>query len=150
MNIAESGSVLRLGRAGGSTRPETSVPVAVSVDGVPGRLRLRVTEDASGYTVLAEFQGISADAFEVELVEREVCIVVRRRLPGRSLQAFPVASVAAPGHGHVVLVFGQAIDAAASIGECGDGLLRLSLRKAGSGLNGRTGGGSSAAPTSPH
>ncbi len=153
MVINESSLAPRSKEARSSSCSAASVPVAVSLDGLPGRLRLRITEDACTYGVMAEFDGICADTFEVELMDREVYIFVCKRLSGGPLPA-PLAALD-PSYpkleqGSVALAFGQAIDAAASYGECGHGLLRLSLRKSMPGLETRAVSESGAVLTVAH
>lgn len=80
MAITECGAVLRQEKSGYSNRQAPAGPVAVSLDGVQDRVRLCITEDEATYGILAEFDGIPAEAFDVELFGREIHIFLRRRL----------------------------------------------------------------------
>lgn len=107
-------------------------PVVVELEGAPCVLRLRIMEDASGYDVMAEFDGTGLTRFSVELEANRVYIAVVH--DGFATQPAPVETDrCAVRQGspcsHLALAFGQQIDAASSCGEFSDGLLHLSLSK---------------------
>jgi hypothetical protein len=73
-------------------------------------MRLHIAEAPLSWEVTIEFEDLPAESFEVELAGNNAYILLRDVAP-------------------VALTFPHPIDAAASIGECGDGILRLSLGK---------------------
>lgn len=106
-------------------------PALVELEGSPRRLRLRITEDALSYIVNAELDDTPSDGFDVELDGNRVHIV--------ATDAQRQMRIAAPGivpstrddppWSRISLTFAERIDAVSSRGECGDGLLQLSLCK---------------------
>lgn len=90
-----------------------AIPVIAEFDGECQAVQLQVTEDAFSYCVLAEVHGACAEAFEAELAGNLVLIHI----------------VDGCRDDHMSLTFGRAVDLGASFGECGEGLLRLILRK---------------------
>ncbi|WPG40885.1 Hsp20/alpha crystallin family protein [Variovorax sp. EBFNA2] len=73
-------------------------------------VRLRIAEAPLRWEVTIELNDMPAESFEVEVADNEVHILLHDIAP-------------------VVLAFPQVIDPSASRGECGDGILRLSLGK---------------------
>ena len=102
-------------------------PVAIQVEGEPPPLRLKFTEDATGYGVTAECEEALSN-FEVEAEDHAVFIHLiedRTHAPsGGSIRLRPASR-----RSTIALSFGEPIDASASQGECDDRRLRLSLRK---------------------
>ncbi len=101
-------------------------PVAIQVEGDPPDIRLKFTEDATGYGVTAELEEASS-AFEVEAGGHQVFIHLVED-PARPAGDEKIR-VRQAVRGTIALSFGQPIDASASVGECDDRLLHLSLRK---------------------
>jgi hypothetical protein len=92
------------------------------------QVRLRIAESEFGYDVLAEFEAMPADDFDVELEDNKIYIAFEdRRLPGEGLP--PPGWLAEGLRQQVAIAFQHPIDAAASHGEFGDRILHLSLRK---------------------
>ena len=114
-----------------SSRLREPWPAIVELEGSPRRLRLRITEDACSYIVRAEVDDAPAEAFDAELDGNRVRIVVRdpqRQLGVNAPVNLPM-SCRDPQWSRVSLTFAEQIDAVASCGECGDGLLQLTLCK---------------------
>lgn len=78
--------------------------------GVAHSMSLHIAEAPLSWEVTIELKDMPAESFEVELADNNVYILLRDIAP-------------------VALTFPHLIDAAASSGECGNGILRLSLGK---------------------
>ncbi len=87
--------------------------------------------DASSYIVSIEFDDAPSDGFDVKLDGNRVHIVVTN--PQRQIPVDAPGNLSIPCEdpqwSRVLLTFAEQIDAVASCGECGDGLLQLSLCK---------------------
>lgn len=78
--------------------------------GAAHSMRLHIAEAPLSWEVTIELKDIPAESFDVELAGNHVYVLLHDIAP-------------------VALTFPHLIDAAASSGECGDGILRLSLGK---------------------
>jgi hypothetical protein len=118
---ASSRHSARAARGGPAAWHDRHPAVLVEWQGAARAADLRVTEDDLGYSVMLESADVPAQAFEVEVDDRRVYIML-------------APAPAAPGRLRpirccMVLDFDETIDASASCGECGDGVLHLSLSK---------------------
>ena len=105
--------------------------VTAELEPSAGRIRLHVTEDDTCFAVTACCVDVAAEAFDVQLDMHRVWI---GRTDRRADEARLARRDDRRGVGRLLsLFFDHPIDTANSRGECADGWLRLSLRKAGSG-----------------
>ena len=91
----------------GESPCETAIAGRASVE---HSVRLRIAEVPLGWEVAVEIKDMPAESFEVEVANNDVYILLHDTAP-------------------VVLTFPHVIDPSTSSGECGDGILRLSLGK---------------------
>lgn len=90
---------------------ESSAEIAMTgLAGTAHSVSLRIAEAPLSWEVTVELKDMPAESFEVELADNKVYILLHDIAP-------------------VVLTFPQVIDPSTSSGDCGDGILRLSLGK---------------------
>ncbi len=116
-------------RAGAARMVEPRRHVVAELEPGAGRVRLHVTEDASGYCVTAACGDVDTADFDVQLLDNRVWI-------GRSDPTRHDARATEPDTVErrsierlFSLIFEQGIDPTNSRGECADGWLYLWLKK---------------------